>query len=230
MEENLLIKFLVCGQEGRVKFRMNKASKISTLKKTYSLKVGIALENLQFTFNKNNFRWCGYTSSLAASELWTSAITDLDLVLDFSSVPALATSSSSDAYIFNVAVHFFAFIFSFSSSVFSLIPCPNLYMKYSIFWEKFVRMTSQPGIHSETKASPSVRWDCLHQPEDLLHEPADVTPVDHHVPHYSPCPGQDQAHAIAHGEGEVLVCQDGEPLHERHPCWFTSWLQEDCRW
>ena len=58
----------------------------------------------------------------------------------------------------------------------------------------------------------------LHQPEDLFHWPADVTLVDHHVPH-SPCPVDDKGgpgwspavpgHAHAHhGEGEV--CQDGE--------------------
>jgi hypothetical protein len=56
--------------------------------------------------------------------------------------------------------------------------------------------------------------ESLQQSEDLLHGPANVTPVDHQVPH-SPCPVDDKggpgwspavpgyAHAL--GEGEVLV-------------------------
>ena len=36
----------------------------------------------------------------------------------------------------------------------------------------------------------------LHQPEDLLHGPADVTPVVHHV-HHSPCPVNDEGGPVA---------------------------------
>ena len=54
MEENLKIKFLAWGQSVTRIYRMKKNSKMSRIKKDYSKRVGISMENLKFSFNHNS--------------------------------------------------------------------------------------------------------------------------------------------------------------------------------
>ena len=52
MEDNLNIKFLAWGQDVSMIYRMKKDSKMSRVKKDYSKRVGISMENLKFSINQ----------------------------------------------------------------------------------------------------------------------------------------------------------------------------------